>query len=448
MDLQEIVNKIAYRKREDGTWDLDHTHSKAFYDIVYRYAYRSAHKSDWFDPEDAIGEIIYKVWDGLRRYGPNYQGKGFKSFLKMKTNNVLTSRHRKRNTDKSCLNFVNNSLDDENFYSDPSVKPIKILEFKEKLSQVPEKKLRKLCGFLKEIITMPKKVDQDAARNFINSLSSLLGVEVSSVENVISSLAESIPKKKKNADKREQKIQERVEKEFKKTEAVEVKKDPPPTVTTDKKTIRVSLSPRYTFTKYLSIFGLGDDEMKEGALKLKDCKPGEKYITAYDRVFKLIEHREDNTAEVYVELTKQTIKVPYKTDLGEYSVYPFSAVKKEEKTVEENTVEEQTPEKLGPPKEEQPQKVFSKRISLKDLDETKNSEPKEEKTTQRGLILGLVKKGPVHKKKIAEAVIDAGLSKNSDLKKVIRSISVQISNMKNKDNLPLEIKRGVVSWVQ
>ena len=93
--LQEIVDHAV--RQPDGTWKLDDKFAPEFFSIINSYIKKASFKSDWHDPEDAFAETRLAVWRALRSYGPNPMGNSFVYALKLRVNNSLTNRFKKRN---------------------------------------------------------------------------------------------------------------------------------------------------------------------------------------------------------------------------------------------------------------------------------------------------------------------------------------------------------------
>lgn len=165
--LQKLAESIATRKLPDGTWEMDHTNAPAFYSFIQGYVVKSAKKSDRFDPDDACQNIYEDIWRALKRYGPRYQNKPFMNLFRTKVNNVLTNRFNKRDSFKSKLNFISESLEgmsvkdpEGNVYEvySPSTDPIDLICIQESLTPSQKQKLEK---FVEGDATMPQMLTVD-----------------------------------------------------------------------------------------------------------------------------------------------------------------------------------------------------------------------------------------------------------------------------------------------
>jgi len=103
--LQEVVDEMSVQ-RDDGTWELDHSYAPVFFGLIDEYLQKAANKSDHFDPENTFSDLRIGIWKALEAYGPRPKGNIFAEYtLKLKTNNILTNLHKKRESDKDLLNY-------------------------------------------------------------------------------------------------------------------------------------------------------------------------------------------------------------------------------------------------------------------------------------------------------------------------------------------------------
>ena len=111
--LQGIADSMAIVAADGyaSQWWLDHSRAEELLKMIRGYVRKSAYKSDIYDPEDAEAEVICEVWRAFQKYGPRPNGESFLTLLKLKTNNVLTNRARKRFSKKNKLNYVAESLE-------------------------------------------------------------------------------------------------------------------------------------------------------------------------------------------------------------------------------------------------------------------------------------------------------------------------------------------------
>ena len=111
--IQEIVDKaVPYEKEGKTHWRLPHEYAKDFVSLITPYVRKAATKSDWYDVEDTMSEVIFELWRALETYGPRPFGETFYNYtLKLKTNNVLTNRANKRSSLKAKINYVSESFD-------------------------------------------------------------------------------------------------------------------------------------------------------------------------------------------------------------------------------------------------------------------------------------------------------------------------------------------------
>jgi hypothetical protein len=111
--LQVVVDRAQYRMEDDKkVWYLSEEDAKEFVRCVDKYIKKSVFRSDYYDPEDAYGEVLLELWRCLTKYGPRPNGKLFGEYvLPLKTNNVLTNRANKRKSLKSRVNYLTSPMD-------------------------------------------------------------------------------------------------------------------------------------------------------------------------------------------------------------------------------------------------------------------------------------------------------------------------------------------------
>ena len=111
--LQVLAESMATRVVDGYStqWLLDSSKAPEFLAMIRSYIFKSAYKSDKYDPEDAYGDVICGVWQAFQRYGPKPGGQSFINLIRLKTNNILTNRARKRFSWRSKINYTSVSLD-------------------------------------------------------------------------------------------------------------------------------------------------------------------------------------------------------------------------------------------------------------------------------------------------------------------------------------------------
>jgi len=184
--LQRLAESIASEQLPDGTWKLEHKNAPEFFGMIQGYVRHAARKSDPYDPEDAEGDIMENVWKALQRYGPNYRQQPFMNLFRIKVNNILTNRHKKRQSFKNRLNFnskncVVKSLEGlvaedaegniRGLAKLPKVGPVDLCSLRESLSDSEYAKICKVCDETSGENTMPQKLSVKDILHYVRRLS-------------------------------------------------------------------------------------------------------------------------------------------------------------------------------------------------------------------------------------------------------------------------------------
>jgi len=172
--LQELAESVAYAQNPDGTWKLNRDKANELFEMIKGYVRKSAERSDWFDPDNAVGDINLNIWTSLGRYGPRYQNKPFAEYLKTKVNNVLTNNWKKRTSHKSKLNYPDGkavsvesidgmvSEDSEGNFAGfsklPKTDPVDLIALREALTGKHKAKLARIIEHEERTRDMPQKL--------------------------------------------------------------------------------------------------------------------------------------------------------------------------------------------------------------------------------------------------------------------------------------------------
>ena len=105
--LQKLADDMA-TPCFDGSllvWILNEKLVPEWFKLITPYIRKATYRSDWSDPDDAFGQVVFEVWKAFQMYGPRPNGGQFSDLIKLKTNNVLTNRAKRRGSDKCRLNY-------------------------------------------------------------------------------------------------------------------------------------------------------------------------------------------------------------------------------------------------------------------------------------------------------------------------------------------------------
>lgn len=412
--LQKIVDKMS--KPSKSGWVLDHDYAKAFFDLISPYVKKAAYKSEYNphgDPEDAFAETRWEVWRALEKYGPRPKGNLFGDYtLKLKTNNILTNREKKRSSQKSCLNFVSESLDGlealalegERYHTPPSCAPFDLCLFKEELIERSKKENNKVTKIMKRINKLDHKEKLEV---FYSTASAITG--------------------KAYDDCIEQFINLQINLNF-------LSKLKPP-----------------LYNDPVDDHILAMEEMM--ANKLADVKVGDKFITKAGGKIIEIRSKTRKGFKILVVLTGKEIAVD--DDYIKNSVEPYEdegdpVEQTFEEPVEKAVVEEPVEKVVEEEVVEPPKKKRGRKPVIKNSKKPKpnKGEKKMAKTkttrkeTKKALILELLKQGPQTRDSLANAIIAKGLSKHNDVTKEKSYASVILFNLKKEGAPVTRLERG------
>lgn len=419
--LQEVVDKMAKRK-EDGTWELDHAYAEQFFSLVNGYIQKSAYRSDRFDPENAASEVRWQLWRALEKYGPRPYGHPFANYtLKLKTNNVLTNLAKKRDSNKSKLNFVSESwdqmveaatLEGKGRSKLPACLPLENLKERANLSLGKKRSVEALREVFECLSEAEKR------KLFYLFLSSISGQKISEIkilcENImgIAKTLNSILYNK--SDDTEKKM-------------------------IDLDTVRVG-NKYVTKVGYKVIEIRGECEVVNEITELKE--PGYKIFVPYTgKEIPVPTTYIQNSVLPYEEIqeTVEKEKKPSKVIHSISKTVPVGSSEEPTKHIQTTEVEEIVDVK-GKEDEETEEKSNSLRISSKDfLEKNLNTAKKEKKGekmrkgTDHALVLELLRSGPQSRESLAKALIEADPKRSEeDMKKVKGWASVIVWNLVNK----------------
>ena len=457
--LQEIVEDIAHTQLPDGTWELDDTRAPEFFNLVSPYIQKAARISDIYDPEDAVGEILEGLWKSLQRHGHSYHGKPFHVMLKMKTNNVLTNRFKRRTALKNKLNYTSESLDNIKYEDaegnmcgslrEPRSEFLNLVEVRDSLSKKQKVELTKIIAdhsengedmphklLPEDLLLYFKKLCDSDKRLFFQEIFSLMsGLKGKRVKEIFCLFTASA------ADT--------------------------PIINYSKPRLRVDVAMEYI--NILGVVPTGDEDM-EKYVKIGTASIGEQFLTPMLKKIEVVKNSGDSV-KIKIMPYDDVISVP-----AEYMVIPLAYAEEhpqelqplfasaplvadqgdvaedddneeeteedeEEETEEEETEEDEEEEETEEDEEEEekPQNTPKNTVS-------KGKGKKMTKTRAKTAIahvVKLLKSGPKTSDELAQALLDEGLTKSDTLVKAKNFVSVMIHNIKSsgKYNL-IVLKRG------
>jgi len=421
--LQEIVDKMSKPGKEK--WVLDPDYAGMFFNFISPYIKKAAYRSEYNihgDPEDAFAEVQWEVWRALEKYGPRPKGNLFGDYtLKLKTNNVLTNREKKRASHKSRINFVSESLDyleaqeaeGEKRYNAPSCAHFDLCLLKEEFIKRSKKEDRKVNIMINKINRLNYKEKLEV---FYLLMSSITGEPY---ENCI------------------------------------------------KQFINLFLS--INFITKLKPFLYNKNEDWKNLLELEETmqndlvnvKVGDKFVTLGGKVIE-IRSKSRKGFKILVMLTEKEIPVDddyIKNNVTRYvegadpveKTFDLEIAKKVEEVitkdppkepVEQNVVEP-TEKIVAEPSKKTKNESSSKPETNKKLGKKgKKKMKKTPKETKKAFILKMLNEGPQTRGSLAAAIIENGLSKHNDVKKEKSYASVILYNLE-KDKVPIvKLERG------
>lgn len=426
--IQQIVDMMATPKPSGG-WVLDHSYAAAFFNLIEGYIRKSAYKSDRFDPEDAFAQVRFEVWRALEKYGPRPNGQFFADYtLKLKTNNILTNRAKKRNSLKSRLNYISDSYEtilssemEGSKRNIPSCGPIDLCWIEEYLKDRNVKSFGwvledRVETIYKAISTLPYKDQQRLYYKMTALLTNCTPLEVNEVAILKIPLLSPL---------------------------------------------KLNLYNDTVNSKSKS------RNRKELAMELERIDVGDQFITRGGKIFE-IRGRTDKGFKVLVLASRKELEVDNEYIKNKSTPYEGSSEKEEKKedkirvtpsdAFEESPVEtEDTPtkKKKGAKRGRKPKSKIKVKDATKNVKKIKKTSKKRvsrkgdgtvAKTrdgTAKALVIELLKKGPQTRESLAKAILAKGLTKSTTLTKVKNYASVIISMLKSKDKLNVvTLERG------
>jgi hypothetical protein len=419
--IQEIVDKaVPYEEDGKTRWKLPHEYAKDFVALITPYVRKAATKSDWYDVEDSMSEVIFELWRALEMYGPRPFGETFYSYtLKLKTNNILTNRANKRESLKSKINYVSESFDS-------------LLDYEFAKRDVPYEQLQAhhIYDLLTERLEDTKHVKLSEILNFLNStskknkrkiflylLSNLTKNSVKDCEDFLNNILNVTPflmdlkwSLYNNEDEIELKLQEDriVGYNYDSVSVGDTFKNPMGIVFE----IRKALSDGYQI--FLFVVG-------------KEFTISREYL-----------------AEKCVRCSADGKEEQKKTRVSAVEVEKEEAPVVEQEELQEDTVEKVVEEEVSLPLEERELKLEKTEPVVVTPAKTRKGKERMARTgTAKALIVDLLHKGPQSVDVLAQAVIDAKLTKSTEFEAVKASVSVILSTLMKVTPQMVRVSRGV-----
>jgi len=428
--LQKIVDKMSKPGKEK--WVLDHTLAPSFFEFVSPYIKKAAYKSEYNahgDPEDAFAEVRWEVWKALEKYGPRPKGNLFGDYtLKLKTNNVLTNREKKRASYKSRLNFVSESLDSleaqeregERCYIPPSCAHFDLCLLKEELIKRSKKENQRVIKLINKINRLKNKEKLEV---FYSLMSSITGepyencvkqfINLFFTINFLNKLKPFLYNKSddKNILELEDVMQNALE---------NVKVGDKFVTKTGGKVIEIRSKGRNGFKILVMLTGKVIDVENDYI---------QNYVEPYEDVDDPVEKTFETAAKEAVEkVIEEPVKEPVKEPVEKVT----------EKDIIELHEEKSDPKVVKQVKKESSKKPKTNKKSEKKGKKKMNKTPKE---TKKAFVLSLLKEGTQTRESLANAIIEKGLSKHNDVTKEKSYASVILHNLK-KDGIVFSHERG------
>jgi len=383
--LQEVVDRAQFKiENEKKIWYLTEDDAKEFVKCVDKYIKKSVGRSDYYDPEDAYGEILLELWRCLTKYGPRPNGKLFGEYvLPLKTNNILTNRANKRKSFKSRVNYLTSPIDTARVDA-------QYFEFSFDSASARE-----------SIRAEQKKIDADKK---------------------IHALYRRIKRETEVLSKANLELFTSLYMDF-------ILKSSPQLA----KLILEKISNVNSFEKsLLELYNKGKALCLEA--NMKDVKVGDKLITPGGKIIE-IRRKIDKGYIVNIPLIDQEVEV----DNGYIDKCNIFDSNEEVAVVAQVEQQEETKQlKVYAKKIVEEEKKSLDNISVNESDAGAATK----------VIVELLKHGPQTRELLARALVSKGLSKSNDVEKAKGYVSVLISNLKKDETLKIESpKRGVYSLV-
>jgi len=385
--LQLVVDRAQFKIENDKKiWYLSENDAKDFVGCVDKYIKKSVFRSDYYDPEDAYGEVLLELWRCLTKYGPRPNGKLFGEYvLPLKTNNVLTNRANKRKSFKSRANYMTSPMDTahiDTFSFD--------LPFDRRAAAEDIADFQKNIIADKKITALYKRIKRETEQLSKANLKTFTSLYFDFILKSSPVLVELIRDKIGGSDK---------------------------------------------FTKLsTSLYNKGKAFCLEG--HMKEVKVGDKLITPGGKVIE-IRRKIEGGYIVHVPLIEQEAEVDV-AYIERCNVYDSIDVAAETESNVEQHLEET-----------KQLKVYAKQIveeEKKSLDYIVVNETDAGAATK--VIVELLRLGPQSRELLARALVSKGLSKSNDVEKAKGYVSVLITNLKREDVLKISSpKRGVYALV-
>jgi hypothetical protein len=424
--LQKVVEKMSI---PDGAgWKLDHTHAPEFFELINDYIKTAAYRSDFYDPEDAYAQVRFEIWRALERYGPRPNGQAFAKYtLKLKTNNILTNRAKKRKSYRSRLNYISSSYDEileaslEGFNKHvPSYKPVNPCLVKEEIKErtnTPQKRTPSVKVLMRKITELPFEKKGEV---FCNVASMLVSSPINNVRTFYKDLFLDFSDKIKEVL-------------YINTTHGELGDNP-----------------------YEKDAEMEQENKAEGAVQV-----GDKYISNNGKIFE-IRKKIDKGFRVCVLCTGKETDVSFNYIKNSAQAYAETDETLSEDVEETAGAIEEEPQ---PVVVEEPKEVKTKVRVVPDLDDSSKEDEEEETEmsdtkqtedtmaragTQKALVVDMLKKGPTSRTELATAIMEAKLGKyhnvedKNEFKKVTSYVSVIIALLEKNDNVKVDKpQRGV-----
>jgi hypothetical protein len=472
--LQIVVDKMSTRNKKN-TWDLDHKYAKEFFKLVDPYIIKAAIKSTYYDDdkEDAIAEVRFQVWRALEKYGPRPKGNKFGTYtLKLKVNNCLTNRFKKKESCKSKINYMTDSLDEIMLLAKegkrrndlPSYRNIDPCEFKEMVLERQTKRPKRTYKKMKY-----KKKDIVMVKQDPKPIKALVKTHKEKRKEYYEKNKEKIKEysKKYYLRKKEEKLELNNKKilnkkktsiymNLKKGTLLDKIRELPKE---EKRNICLSLmsdlfginseevinSFFINFTNLISpglkdLYCINKDTKEENidmiktAVQEKNLQIGTKLCSESGVVFELREKLDNGLYKVHVLASGNDVSVPLQYLKKNAFLLEEKMEKKSTRISALASVSNIKDIKIS--SEFDPKIRIEKKKQKMERKDIKMDNARKARTgTAKALVLKMLREGPKTKEELSKSIIEKGLSKHKDIEKVGNSVSVMISTFRKSMNI-------------